>query len=241
VGVGLTILVFAGKAGLAAGSMNLGAARILAVALGFGVIAFLMGIVLKIVNPLDYFSFFQNFMTWGVLVHLFLSLGLMAWGFVIMKAAKTGSRLNKTSRIFFLLPCPVCLSAMLLSCSVASALSGIDSVKAGIGIGALFALIIPAVWLTSRAQMQRQAGAGQGPLLPGYLMTLVGLYFAVSIIVVPIYSKAKAVVSATGGMAVGARLSFQEAAFLLIIVAGIFGLGFLKHRKPFSMKKTNEE
>ena len=68
-GVGITIFVFAGKAGLVAGSVNIRTSGIVALALLYGLLAFAMGVFLKVVNPLDYFEVFQKFMAHGVILH----------------------------------------------------------------------------------------------------------------------------------------------------------------------------
>jgi len=78
-GIAFTVFIFAGKAGLVAGTTGIKKLRILGLAFIYGVLAFLIGAVLKVFNPLDYFQFFQKFMSYGVLAHLFLSIGLLAW------------------------------------------------------------------------------------------------------------------------------------------------------------------
>ncbi len=230
-GVGMTLLMFACKVGLAAGSLNLRTTRLAASALGYGVLVFIAGAALTGVASFDYFTYFQRFTVRGVLVHFFLSLGLLAWGLFAMRSVAAGGRTDRSHGMLLLIPCPVCLVAMFLGCAIVSVLSGIDPIATGSGIGVLFSGIILITGLIARAGVRRQAGFGRMALLAGFPMALTGLYLIVATIVVTLYKKAGEVVAATDGISAGTGYSPREAVLLIIVVAVIFGLGFLQHRK----------
>ncbi len=230
-GIAFTVFIFAGKAGLVAGTTNVKALKILGLAFVYGVLAFLMGLLLKVFNPLDYFQFFQKFMSYGVILHLFLSMGLLAWGVYTIKSY-VNQKLDRMSKTGYLLifPCPVCLSAMLLSCSIFVAITGIDPLEAGGLMALLFMVVVAGVALLTKRLMRADREGTPGPVFLGFVMILVGLYFAVSVIVVPVYSQSEVFFS-TAGSVVAPGLSLKEAICLLAVSGLVFGLGFLKNRK----------
>ncbi|MBN1907389.1 MAG: DUF2162 domain-containing protein [Deltaproteobacteria bacterium] len=235
-GILFSIIVFAGKAGLVAGSANMKTRWIIGLALLYGVLSLLMGIILKILNPLDYFDFFQKFMSQGVIVHFLFSIGLMAWGLYIMQRSfRDHAKSYSRAGYILIFPCPICLSAMLLSCSVFSALTGVDPVKTGVMMAAVFFVIILLTAISSRFFVRQRNKSKNGELLLGFIMTMAGLYFIISIIVIPVYSKAKALLSAGGMMMRDEDIHPAKMALLAAVVLFILLLGFVVNRR-----KNNE-
>ena len=122
------------------------------------------------------------------------------------------------------------MSAMLLSCSIFVAITGIDPLKAGGLMGGLFMVVIAVVALLTRSLMKGDKMGVPGPVLLGFVMVLVGLYFAVSVIVVPVYSQSRVFFS-TASNIVAPSLSLKEAAGILAVSGLFFGLGLFKSRK----------
>ncbi len=230
IGTLFMVLIFAAKAGLVAGSASLRKTKIISLAFLYGILAFLTGILLKVFNAPDYFQFFQKFMFHGILLHIFLSLGLFAWGIYIIKSSTplypplARGELKGGSYIL-MLPCPVCLSSMLLSTSIISAIIGISVIKASALISVIFIAVIPTSALLSRYL---------NPIMVGFSMLMLGLYFVVSILFVPLYSQYKGISGLTQSV-VKVGLSLEKLILVLGIALLLFVAGYLKTRKE--MKK----
>jgi len=221
VGIAFTIFIFAGKAGLVAGTTDIRVLKILGLALIYGALAFLMGVALKLFNPLDYFQLFQKFMQYGIFLHLFLSFGLFAWGLYTIKSFVNENIRTKKVGYLLMFPCPICLSSMLLSTSIFSAITGVSAIKASALISVIFMVIIP----TSALLFKHL-----NPIIVGFSMLMLGLYFVISILVVPVYSQYKAIFSLTQSTAKW-DLSLPPLMGILSISLLFFGIGYLKTKR----------
>ena len=221
VGIAFTIFIFAGKAGLVAGTTDIRVLKILGLALIYGALAFLMGVALKLFNPLDYFQLFQKFMQYGIFLHLFLSFGLFAWGLYTIKSFVNENIRTKKVGYLLMFPCPICLSSMLLSTSIFSAITGVSAIKASALISVIFMVVIP----TSALLFKHL-----NPIIVGFSTLMLGLYFVISILVVPVYSQYKAIFSLTQSTA-RMDLSLPQLMGILGIALLFFGIGYLKTKK----------
>ncbi|RLA93743.1 MAG: hypothetical protein DRG25_03940 [Deltaproteobacteria bacterium] len=221
VGIAFTIFIFAGKAGLVAGTTDIRVLKIIGLALIYGALAFLMGVALMLFNPLDYFQLFQKFMQYGIFLHLFLSFGLFAWGLYTIKSFVNENIRTKKVGYLLMFPCPICLSSMLLSTSIFSAITGVSAIKASALISVIFMVVIP----TSALLFKHL-----NPIIVGFSMLMLGLYFVISILVVPVYSQYKAIFSLTQSTAKW-DLSLPPLMGILSISLLFFGIGYLKTKR----------
>ena len=221
IGTLFMVLIFATKAGLVAGSAHLSKLKIISLAFLYGMLSFLMGIILKVFNPFDYFQLFQKFISYGVLLHIFLSFGLFAWGLYTIKSFVNENIKKRKVGYLLMFPCPICLSSMLLSTSIFSAITGISAIKAS----ALISIIFMVVILTSALLFRHL-----NPIIVGFSMLMLGLYFVISILVVPVYSQYKAIFSLTQSTA-KMDLSLPQLMGILGIALLFFGIGYLKTKR----------
>lgn len=221
IGTLFMVLIFATKAGLVASSVHLGKLKIISLAFLYGMLSFLMGVILKAFNPLDYFQFFQKFTSYGVLLHIFLSFGLFAWGLYTIRSFVNENIRTKKVGYLLMFPCPICLSSMLLSTSIFSAITGISAIKASALISVIFVVVI----LTSALLFKHL-----NPIIVGFSTLMLGLYFVISILVVPVYSQYKAIFSLTQSTAKW-DLSLPQLMGILSIALLFFGIGYLKTKK----------
>lgn len=221
IGTLFMVLIFATKAGLVAGSAHLSKLKIISLAFLYGILSFLMGVILKIFNPFDYFQLFQKFISYGVLLHIFLSFGLFAWGLYTIRSFVNENIRTKKIGYLLMFPCPICLLSMLLSTSIFSAITGISAIKASALISVIFMIVIPTSALLFKHLSQ---------IIVGFSMLMLGLYFVISTLVVPVYSQYKAIFSLTQSTA-KMGLSLPQLMGILCIALLFFGIGYLKTKR----------
>ncbi|MEN6374102.1 MAG: DUF2162 domain-containing protein [Smithella sp.] len=133
----------------------------------------------------------KQLMTWiapilsgGPYLHLFMAAGLAAWGiYAIMSTGleksecDTQSGLKWGSSLLLIIPCPVCLSAMVFSTWAALSAVHLPALLVGLGLGAVFAVLSLFFVFCART------GKTESPETSlGLVMIAVGLYFALSLV-----------------------------------------------------------
>ena len=181
-GVLIGILVFSFKVSLGCGLASLSRREMLSIAVGYLVISLFMGMAIKLL-PENTFSAAINT---GMAVHLLVALLLVALG--IITAKSWNSHCHDISRKTFWalsLPCPACLAASFISCSFLAVLLDMPSWKIGLALGT--GLFFAIVGLSEIFRIRHQT-----PSTLGNVMIFVGLFYILSMLIIPAYLGYKA-------------------------------------------------
>lgn len=180
-GILIGILIFAFKVSLGCGLSSLSRREILLVALCYLALSSLMGAVIELIPDGD----LAWMLSAGMAVHVVVALLLVSLGVITAREWNQCGR-DVSRRTFWALsfPCPACLAATFLSCSFLAALIEAASWKIGLAVGTfLFFAIIGLSEIFRRSH--------KAPSAMGNAMIFVGLFYILSMLVIPAYLGSK--------------------------------------------------
>lgn len=178
-------------------------------------------------NLLDYLDRFMNMLSYGMLLHLIVALGLLFWGVkLLLQLPKEEKRLPFRAGLLLILPCPVCATVILLNLTLAYSLFSLSSFLTTL---TLFAVFIGIIVLTMGLIFPFRHKIFSGHSFLGMSMTLVALYFLFSIIIAPIYPKLKAAFAMASSNNPVKMVDPVHMSVLFVFVFIIGGVGFIKN------------
>lgn len=208
------IIIFALKVSLGCGLASLSRREVLLIAAGYLGISLFMGVAVELL-PDDLLT---TALDAGVALHLLVAMLLVALG--VMTAKNWNSHRHDISRKTFWilsLPCPACLAASFISCSFLAGLVDIDPWKTGALVGLLFFISI--------AAFSTILGGMQGsPSTLGNAMIFLGLFYILSILLIPAYIESQKI----SFLVAGSQLTETIPSYLLIL--SLMTMGFLGRR-----------
>jgi len=176
-GVLTGLLIFALKASMGCGLAHLSRREIVLVASGYLLVANAMGLVIDRI-PIDQLS---AMIRAGVAMHTILALSLIALGMLTIREWRCrGADISRRTFWALSIPCPACMAATFLSCSVLADLTNISPARIGAAVGIIFFLTISSASLLLRR-------FDKGPVLIGNVMLLLGGFYILSIALLPSY------------------------------------------------------
>lgn len=154
------------------------------------ILFFCLYYVISHFNLLNYLDRFVNMLQYGMLLHLVVAVGLLIWGAkLLLKNPEKKENLPFRTSLLLIIPCPVCATVILLNLTLAYSLFDVSPLLTTLTLFALFCGIIIG---TTAVLFPFRHKIGSGNTFLGMSMTLVSLYFLLTVIIAPIYPEIKA-------------------------------------------------
>ena len=221
IGVFLSIFVLAAKAGIGCGLASLTKKEVLYI----GGTYFLLSITvnqLLVLVPLrvEQLILSRDVTTAYVILFTLLSIAMLVAGIHTVK--EWNSKRHDISRYSFLLlsiPCPICLTAIFISCTTLAAYTDLNRFVIGISVGFVFFITIITTSLLSRKFKKI-------PVSLGNVMIFIGSFYLLSVLLIPAYIQA----SDTQIAPLSISMPSVKLVLFMLIAIFFFFFGFVRHR-----------
>lgn len=167
--------------------------RILVFLCLYGLVFACVALGLRRIDPLAHLEAIQVFLESGVQIHLLLASLMCVWGVLLLRRPHRHGDTGRGSLgwLLLVLPCPVCVSVIMLSMAFFLSLFPEHFFRVAVGLYLSFALISAAVtgllFLFGRLTDQ-----GADTLLGG-AMVLLGVYFLLSMAILPQFAEVETI------------------------------------------------
>lgn len=180
VGILMGIFIFGLKTGVGCGFSTVKRRDVLILASGYFIISVILGSLVEMVDR----SYLQSISNLGMTLHVFIALVLIGAGIYTQKKWNCGHDVSKKTFLVISVPCPVCLTALFVSCMILASTLEISGWKVGILVGLTFFIsVILSTWIFRKMK--------KTPEDLGTVMMFLGIFYLLGAMVVPAYIKAK--------------------------------------------------
>ena len=160
-------------------------------------------------------------------IHITLALFLLFGGVATMKKWHAGCDISNKTFLILVLPCPVCMSALLVSCVALSTVLELNGLILGAIVGLVFCISILVTTFVmknlSKITKVLKIDFEGTPDTLGAIMVFIGLFYLIAAIMIPAYiSVGAAQATTTSAASFGiAELSMLTGTFLLIAFGAV--------------------
>ena len=230
------MFIFGLKTGVGCGFSKTGWKIVFALcALYFG-IALVAGYFMDVIDVTSFMS-----SPLAVAIHITLALFLLVGGIVTMKKWHAGCDVSNKTFLIIVFPCPVCMSALLVSCVSLSTVVELGGIMIGAIVGFVFVLSILVTTFVMKnlkhaAKILHINFSGTPDTL-GAIMVFIGLFYLVAAIMIPAYISAgisRTAASATFG---SSEMIVMAGVVLMVVFGALLTLMADKNRGKKSLHK----
>ncbi|WP_321430225.1 DUF2162 domain-containing protein [uncultured Methanolobus sp.] len=180
IGILIGIFIFGLKTGVGCGFSTVKKKEVLILAGGYFVISIILGSLVEMVDQ----SYLEKIANLGMTLHVFIALVLIAAGIYTQKKWNSGCDVSKKTFLVISVPCPVCLTALFVSCMILASTLEVSGWKVGVIVGLVFFISVISSTFVFRKMKKTPEGLGTA-------MMFLGLFYLLGAIIVPAYIKAK--------------------------------------------------
>ena len=180
IGILIGISIFGLKTGVGCGFANIKWKDVLILATVYLVISVILGYLVGIVDQ----SYLDGIASLGMTLHVFIAMILIAAGIYTLKECSCGHDVSKKTFLAISIPCPVCLTALFVSCMILASSLETSGLKVGLLVGVVFFVSVVSSTFVFK-KMKRP------PEDLGTVMMFLGIFYLLGAMIVPAYIKAK--------------------------------------------------
>jgi len=180
VGILMAILLFGVKTGIGCGFSNRSLKSILLLASSYLVLSIVLGSLIGYVDQ----SNLDVIASMGMSLHVLVALLLIGAGIYTQKQWNCGCDVSHRTFLVISLPCPVCLTALFISCMLLASYIDMSGTLIGLLVGIVFFISVVSTSLLCKK-------LGKTPETLGNIMMILGIYYLMGAIIVPAYIKTK--------------------------------------------------
>lgn len=236
IGILSSVFIFGLKTGIGCGFSKTGWKVVFALCLLYFGIALAAGYFM---DAVDVTSFMSS--PFASAIHITLALFLLGGGIVTMKKWHSGCDVSNKTFLIMVLPCPVCMAALLVSCVALSTVVELDGIIIGALVGVVFVISILVTTFVmknlSKITKKLNINFAGTPDTLGAIMVFIGLFYLIAAIMIPAYISASAARSTTPTVFGTAELTVLIAVCLLIL----FGAGLTAAADRSREKNAKEQ
>ncbi|WP_440952701.1 DUF2162 domain-containing protein [Methanococcoides sp. FTZ1] len=180
VGILIAILLFGIKTGIGCGFSNRSTKQILALAGSYFILSVIIGSLIEYVDQ----SNLDLIASMGMSLHVLVALLLIGAGIYTQKQWNCGCDVSHRTFLVISLPCPVCLTALFISCMLLATSLEMGGLLIGFFVGIVFFVSVVATSFLCKK-------LNKTPETLGNIMMILGIYYLMGAILVPTYIKTK--------------------------------------------------
>ena len=178
-------------------------------------------------------------------IHITLALFLLFGGIATMKKWHAGCDISNKTFLILVLPCPVCMSALLVSCVALSTVVEFDGLVIGAIVGIVFILSILITTFImknlSKITKALKINFEGTPDTLGSIMVFIGLFYLIAAIMIPAYIGAGAARSTSSVVFGTAELAILIGTIMLIIFGALLTWAADKNHVRDKQKNTKND